>query len=92
MVVGSIALFLALPRPFNPRYFFISLCVLAVLIGTGFHLSANIGLNSFFVSNDSSSNNLQKFFLFLGRAALIGVGLGILMLGNTFATYAVESG
>jgi hypothetical protein len=81
MAIGAVSLFLALPRPFNPGYFSISLSVLAVLVATGLHLSTNMGLNPLLIRNDSSENNAQKLLLIWGRAALIGVGLGTLVLG-----------
>ena len=79
--MGSIALYLALPRPVNPGYFIISSSVLMVLTGAGLYLSYHIGLTPLFITGYSPDHNMQKFLPMAGRAALIGVGLGTLILG-----------
>jgi len=78
--IGCIALFLALPRPLKPGYFIISLAVLGVIVGTGLFFSRSVSLKTFVFSGDPLGDNLQQRLQILGRASLIGVGLGTVIL------------
>jgi len=78
--IGCIALFLALPRPLKPGYFIISLAVLGVIVGTGLFFSRSVSLKTFVFSGDPFGDNLQQRLQILGRASLIGVGLGTVIL------------
>ncbi|NOH02707.1 MAG: CPBP family intramembrane metalloprotease [Chloroflexi bacterium] len=79
IVLAGIALFLALPRPLAPGYFILSFVIFGVLIGAGLYLSENAGLSPLLVHGTSRSGGLPP--LILARSALIGAGLGALMLG-----------
>ena len=78
--IGSIALFLALPRPLNPGYFVISLSVLGIIVGVGLFLSRSVGLKALVISSNSCGDNLPKLLQILARATLIGIGLGTVIL------------
>lgn len=71
--LAGIALFLALPRPLEPGYFSLSFIVFCILIGAGLYLSQSAGLNLRLAHNTPP--------VILTRSALIGAGLGTLMLG-----------
>jgi purine-cytosine permease-like protein len=76
IAIGSIALFLALPRPLKLTWFLISVVVLGIIIGVGLFLSEKTGLKPLIINRNSFGNNLQKLLKALGWASLIGVGLG----------------
>jgi len=75
--LGSIALFLALPRPLKLIYFLISVAILAVIVGMGLFFSKNTGLKGLVINTGSFGSNLLQL---LGQASLIGVGLGTVTL------------
>jgi hypothetical protein len=77
--LGSIALFLALPRPLELIYFFISAVILVVIVVMGIFFSINTGLKGLASKTDSFGwNRLQP----LGQAALVGIGLGTVILAT----------
>lgn len=80
MGIGSFALFLALPHPLKLGYFIVSVSVLGIIVGTGLFLSRSVGLKTLVFSSNFFGKNLQQPFQRLGRAALIGVGLGTVIL------------
>jgi len=80
--IGSIALFLALPRPLKLTWFLISVVVLGIIVGVGLFLSENTGLKPLIINRNSFANNLQQPLKVLGWASLIGVGLGTVILAT----------
>jgi hypothetical protein len=80
--IGSIALFLALPRPLKLIWFLISVVLLGIIVGVGLFLSENTGLKPLIINRNSFGNNLQQPLKVLGWASLIGVGLGTVILAT----------
>ena len=80
--IGSIALFLALPRPLKFTYFLIAVAVLGVIVGMGLFLSKSTGLKTLIINRESFGGNLRQPLQTLGQASLIGVGLGIVILAT----------
>ncbi len=78
--IGSIALFLALPRPLKLTSFSISVAVLGIIAGVGLFLSKNTGMKTLVINRDSFGSNLRQLLQILGRATLLGVGLGTVIL------------
>jgi hypothetical protein len=77
--LGSIALFLALPRPLKFIYFLISVAILAVIVGMGLFFSKNTGLKGLVINTGSFGSNLLQL---LGQASLMGIVLGTVILAT----------
>jgi|GEM_PF-1381556 len=80
MALGSLTLFLALPRPLKVVSFLVSLAVLGVIVGVGLLLSKSSGLNAFSIIGDASGGDVPQLTRSFFRAALVGLGLGTILL------------
>ena len=78
--IGGIAMFLAMPRPLRLISFILSVIVLGILVGMGLLLSKSTGLKTLVINDVSVGSHLQPLMQILGRATLIGAGLGTVIL------------